>query len=158
MPAIIAHAERLTEERTFSHFRAVCLAFESIGDKAAASILFELLNCPGIRSDAVTSYRQASKEYCRRQQRRHLPAQPCIEGITSGARIVPLRRPVKDWAPPYCTHMPMICKTITHATQKEFSRRVWNGLRTGKMGSWYGKSLGNLSRDQKNLSRRFFVH
>jgi ribulose 1,5-bisphosphate synthetase/thiazole synthase len=59
MPAIIAHADRLTEKRTFSHFRAVCLAFESIGDKEAASILFELLNRPGIRSDAITSYRQA---------------------------------------------------------------------------------------------------
>ncbi|MDR0714748.1 MAG: FAD-dependent oxidoreductase [Bacteroidales bacterium] len=59
LPAIITHAGRLTGQRTFSHFRAVCLAFETIGDKTAAPILFELLHLPGIRSDAITGYQQA---------------------------------------------------------------------------------------------------
>ncbi len=59
LPAIIAHAQRLNPERTFSHFRAVCIAFETIGSKKAAPVLADLLNMPGIRTDVTTSYQLA---------------------------------------------------------------------------------------------------
>ncbi len=59
LSAITAHAQRLNAQRTFSHFRAVCVAFETIGDKGSAAILYDILNQPGIRTDAITGYRQA---------------------------------------------------------------------------------------------------
>lgn len=59
LPVISTHAKRLTAERTFSHFRAVCVAFETIGNREAAPVLYDLLHQPDIRTDTLVSYRQA---------------------------------------------------------------------------------------------------
>ena len=59
LPTIIAFAERLTLIHTFSHFRAVSVAFETIADKAATHVLYDLLHLPGIRHSAVFTYQQA---------------------------------------------------------------------------------------------------
>ena len=56
---IITHAERLTVMHDFSHFRAVSVALETIGNKAASSVLYDLLHLPGIRQTAVSTYQQA---------------------------------------------------------------------------------------------------
>ncbi|MFP4367741.1 MAG: FAD-dependent oxidoreductase, partial [Bacteroidales bacterium] len=48
LPAIIEKAEILTPEHEFSHFRAVSVAFEKIGNRAAAPVLFDLLNMEGV--------------------------------------------------------------------------------------------------------------
>ena len=59
LPAIITHAERLTLIHDFSHFRAVSVAFETIGNKAATHVLYDLLHLPGIQQAAVSTYQQA---------------------------------------------------------------------------------------------------
>lgn len=46
--AIAARARELGPEDAYSHFRAVALAFESLGDRRAAPILRELLALPGV--------------------------------------------------------------------------------------------------------------
>jgi hypothetical protein len=60
LPAIIEKARLLTTGHYFSHFRAVSIAFESLGSRKAAPVLFDLLTLPGVtghhvitRSDAV---------------------------------------------------------------------------------------------------------
>ncbi|MBI5686726.1 MAG: FAD-dependent oxidoreductase [Verrucomicrobia bacterium] len=52
---ILAKARLLTAESEFSHFRAICLALESLGNPAAAKPLAELLQKPGIGGHAVTN-------------------------------------------------------------------------------------------------------
>ena len=59
LPTIIAHAERLTLIHDFSHFRAVCVAFETIGHKAATHVLYDLLHLPGMQVPSVSTYQQA---------------------------------------------------------------------------------------------------
>jgi hypothetical protein len=59
LPAIIAHAKRLTLVHDFSHFRAISVAFETIGHRSAASVLYDLLHIPGMRHAAVSTYQQA---------------------------------------------------------------------------------------------------
>jgi ribulose 1,5-bisphosphate synthetase/thiazole synthase len=51
-PAMKRKAEALTEESAFSHFRAVAMAFERLGDPAAAPVLAAVLDRPGIRGNA----------------------------------------------------------------------------------------------------------
>jgi len=59
LPIIITHAKRLTLLHNFSHFRAVSVAFETIGSKEAATVLYDLLQIPGIRQTPVSTYHLA---------------------------------------------------------------------------------------------------
>ncbi len=58
LPTLITHANRLTLIHDFSHFRAVCVAFESIGNKEAAPTLYNLLQIPGIQQTAISTFQQ----------------------------------------------------------------------------------------------------
>jgi hypothetical protein len=59
LQAIIPHAKRLKAESRFSHFRAVCIAFETTGDKSVAPILSEIIISCNMRNETVTDYRKA---------------------------------------------------------------------------------------------------
>ena len=59
LTVIATHAKRLTLIHHFSHFRAVSVAFETIGSKEAATVLYDLLQIPGIRQTPVTTYHLA---------------------------------------------------------------------------------------------------
>lgn len=48
LEAAIEKAEKLTAESEYSHFRAVALCFEGIGDKKAVNVLRRLLEMPGV--------------------------------------------------------------------------------------------------------------
>jgi hypothetical protein len=61
LPAILRKIEQLSPQAEFSHYRAISLALESIGDAAAADALAALLAKPGIRGYAITSVQQAAK-------------------------------------------------------------------------------------------------
>ena len=52
---ILAKAALLTESNEFSHFRAVILACETLGDRAAAPALARLLKLPGVMGHAATN-------------------------------------------------------------------------------------------------------
>lgn len=65
VPAIVRKARLLRPEDEFSHFRAVALALERLGDPAGADALAEVLSKPGIRGHAETSI-QAAIEGARR--------------------------------------------------------------------------------------------
>lgn len=52
---ILQKARQLRADSEFSHFRAVALALEALGDPAAAPVLAGLLELPGIRGHAVTN-------------------------------------------------------------------------------------------------------
>jgi hypothetical protein len=58
---ILKKVEQLTTDSEFSHFRAVALALEAIGDPAAAEPLARLLAKPGMRGYAITAVEQAAK-------------------------------------------------------------------------------------------------
>ncbi len=49
LPVMATLAEQLNEESEFSHYRALALAYESIGDKSAAQVLAAMLNVPGVK-------------------------------------------------------------------------------------------------------------
>ena len=55
LPPILAKVSLLTTNSEFSHFRAVAIALESLGNKAAAKPLSKLLRTPGISGHAVTT-------------------------------------------------------------------------------------------------------
>ncbi len=59
VPAILQKLALLTPASEFSHFRAVTLALESIGDPAAAQPLAELLALPGMQGHDVPTLQQA---------------------------------------------------------------------------------------------------
>lgn len=61
LPAILHKVEQLGDDAEFSHFRAISLALESIGDPAAADPLARLLAKPGMRGHAITTVEQAAK-------------------------------------------------------------------------------------------------
>jgi hypothetical protein len=61
LPAILRKIEQLPPDTEFSHYRAISLALESIGDTASAAALAELLNKPGMRGYAITTVEQAAK-------------------------------------------------------------------------------------------------
>lgn len=46
---------QLTPESEFSHFRAIAIALETLGEKSAAPLLAELLQKPGLSGHAVTT-------------------------------------------------------------------------------------------------------
>ncbi|MBP5320755.1 MAG: FAD-dependent oxidoreductase [Kiritimatiellae bacterium] len=54
LPALIAKTEALTEKSEYSHFRAVALALEAIGDPAAVPALLKALRLPGLSGHAIT--------------------------------------------------------------------------------------------------------
>ncbi len=54
LPAILKKAEQLEPKDGYSHFRAVSLACEAIGDKSAAPVLAALLGKPGIGGYALS--------------------------------------------------------------------------------------------------------
>jgi hypothetical protein len=54
LPALLKKAEALTAESAFSHFRALGMALEKLGDPAAAPALAAVLDRPGIRGQAFT--------------------------------------------------------------------------------------------------------
>ena len=59
LPLIITKAGLLTIDHHFSHFRAVSVAFESIGSKEAAPVIFNLLKMEGISGHHVVTYPDA---------------------------------------------------------------------------------------------------
>ncbi len=59
LPGIIRLAEKLTPESHFSHFRAVCIAIETIGDPKGAEPLFKILQMPGVRGHVMPDIKTA---------------------------------------------------------------------------------------------------
>ena len=61
LPVIIEKAALLKPEDYFSHFRAVSMAFESIGSKDAVPTLTKMLTMPGVRNHSISSFHDARK-------------------------------------------------------------------------------------------------
>lgn len=61
LPSIFRLMEKLTPESEFSHFRAVAIALETIGDQDGAEPLFKLLQMPGVRGHVMPDI-QTAKE------------------------------------------------------------------------------------------------
>jgi hypothetical protein len=61
LPSIIRLAEKLTPESHFSHFRAVAIALETIGDPKGAEPLFKILEMPGLRGHVMPDIKTAKK-------------------------------------------------------------------------------------------------
>lgn len=61
LPTIIRLAEKLTPESHFSHFRAVAIALETIGDPEGAEPLFRILEMPGVRGHVMPDIKTAKK-------------------------------------------------------------------------------------------------
>ena len=59
LPVLLEKAEALTADREFSHFRAIALALEALGNKSAAVILARLLKLEGLQGHAVTDIQTA---------------------------------------------------------------------------------------------------
>lgn len=59
LPVLLDKAAALTAESEFSHFRAIALALESLGDPAAAPALARLLRLEGVGGHAVTEVQAA---------------------------------------------------------------------------------------------------
>lgn len=59
LPVILEKAKQLEPEDHFSHFRAVAMAAESIGDKKSAEVLAEMLAKPGVRFHSMNTYEEA---------------------------------------------------------------------------------------------------
>ena len=56
-------AKLLNSDSPFSHFRAVALALEAMGDPRAAAVLAELLSKPDMTGYAVTTIEEAERLY-----------------------------------------------------------------------------------------------
>ncbi len=61
LPSLFRLMKKLTPESEFSHFRAVAIALETIGNKKAAKPLFELIQMPGVRGHAIQDIETAKK-------------------------------------------------------------------------------------------------
>jgi hypothetical protein len=61
LPAIIRLTEKLTPENHFSHFRAVAIALETIGEPEGAEPLFKILEMPGVRGHVMPDIKTAKK-------------------------------------------------------------------------------------------------
>jgi len=59
---VCAKARRLEPDSGLSHFRAVAIALETIGDPAAAPVLAELLQKPGMTGHAITTLPEARQK------------------------------------------------------------------------------------------------
>ena len=62
IPALQRMAEKLTSKSEFSHFRAMAIALESIGDRQGASVIYNLLQLQGIMGHSMTSLEIAKKQ------------------------------------------------------------------------------------------------
>ena len=56
LPALVEKAALLTERSEFSHFRAIAMALEQLGDPNAAPALARLLALPGVRGHALPPF------------------------------------------------------------------------------------------------------
>ncbi|WP_279179722.1 FAD-dependent oxidoreductase [Parabacteroides johnsonii] len=56
---IVSLAKQLKPNDEFSHFRAICIAFETIASIRSVQVLYDLLMMPGMRGHSIFSYRQA---------------------------------------------------------------------------------------------------
>ena len=61
LPVIAAKARLLTYDHHFSHFRAIAIAFETIGNAESSPVLFDLLSLPGMKGNAITSISEVRK-------------------------------------------------------------------------------------------------
>ena len=61
LPTIFRLMEKLTPESHFSHFRAVAIALETIGDQKAVEPLFKVLDMPGMRGHSMPDIETAKK-------------------------------------------------------------------------------------------------
>ncbi len=61
LPNIFRLMEKLTPESEFSHFRAVAIALETIGDPKGAEPLFKVLGMPGVRGHSMPDIKTAKK-------------------------------------------------------------------------------------------------
>ena len=59
LPSVIRLAKKLRPESSFSHFRAVAVACETIGSRDAAPVLYDLLGMEGMRGHAMNSIEEA---------------------------------------------------------------------------------------------------
>ena len=62
LPVIMEKARLLSPDDYFSHFRAVAVAMETIGDEDAVPTLTEMLMMPGMRFHAMDSYQDARRK------------------------------------------------------------------------------------------------
>ena len=62
LPVIMEKARLLSPDDYFSHFRAVAVALEAIGNGAAAPTLADMLMMPGMRFHAMDSYQDARRK------------------------------------------------------------------------------------------------
>jgi hypothetical protein len=61
LPSIIRLAEKLTPQSHFSHFRAVAIALETIGDQKGAEPLWSILQMRDMRGHAMTDIKKAKE-------------------------------------------------------------------------------------------------
>ncbi len=61
LPSIFRLMEKLTPDSHFSHFRAVAIALETIGDQEATEPLFKVLEMPGMRGHSMPDIETARK-------------------------------------------------------------------------------------------------
>jgi flavin-dependent dehydrogenase len=61
LPSIFRLMKKLTPESYFSHFRAVAIALETIGNQKAAEPLYELLQMPGMRGHSMPDIQTAKR-------------------------------------------------------------------------------------------------
>lgn len=59
LPIILEKAELLEPEDYFSHFRAIAMATEAIGNKEATPVLAAMLSKPGVGNHSIQSYAEA---------------------------------------------------------------------------------------------------
>jgi hypothetical protein len=59
LPSVSRLAKKLRPESSFSHFRAVVVACETIGSREAAPVLYGLLEMDGMRGHAMNSIEEA---------------------------------------------------------------------------------------------------
>lgn len=62
IPSVIRLAKMLTPESEFSHFRAVAIAFETLGSETPAKTIFELLQMKGMTGHAMTNIQKAIRD------------------------------------------------------------------------------------------------
>lgn len=75
LPAILEKARQLGPDQPLSHFRALAIAMESIGDPSATEPLAELLKKPGMMGHAITTLSEARRILGEEQQGKGRTAQ-----------------------------------------------------------------------------------
>ena len=59
LPAVLEKAKKLEPEDYLSHFRAIAMATEAIGNREAVPVLRAMLTTPGVRGHSILSYAEA---------------------------------------------------------------------------------------------------